>query len=241
MPDTKRWLLNTLRLIAYFASDLVFLTCQSNASDMKKTIGIVEDNRDLREALAMMIQFTEHFELGGSYENAEAAIESIPKTNIDAVLMDINLPGFSGIDCVAILKKTCPNILFLMCTSFEDDDKIFKSLEAGASGYILKTEGPTRIIGALEDLFEGGSPMSSSIARKVVASFSKFGAQQANVEVLTARENEILELLATGKMNKEVADALQISTGTVRKHIQNIYEKLHVNTRVEAVNIFLKR
>jgi NarL family two-component system response regulator LiaR len=166
---------------------------------------------------------------------------SIPKTNIDVVLVDGNLPGFSGIDCVAILKKTCPNILFLMCTSFEDDDKIFKSHEAGASGYILKTEGPTRIIGALEDLFEGGSPISSSIARKVVASFSKFGSQQANVEVLTARDNEILELLSTGKMNKEVADALQISTGTVRKHIQNIYEKLHVNTRVVAVNIYHKR
>lgn len=209
---------------------------------MKRIIGIVEDNRDLREALAMMIQFTDHFELGGSYENAEIAIESIPKTNIQAVLMDINLPGFSGIECVSILKKKCPELLFLMCTSFEDDDKIFKSLQAGASGYILKTEGPTRIIGALEDLFEGGSPMSSSIARKVVASFSKFGSQHnENLQLLTARENDILELLATGKMNKEVADALQISTGTVRKHIQNIYEKLHVNTRVEAVNIYLKR
>lgn len=208
---------------------------------MKKRIGIVEDNRDLREALAMMIQFTEHFELAGSYENAEIAIESIQKAKPDAVLMDINLPGFSGIECVSILKRQNPNTLFLMCTSFEDDDKIFKSLEAGASGYILKTEGPNKIIDALNDLFEGGSPMSGSIARKVVASFSKFESRHDEIQSLTAREKEILDLLAKGRMNKEAAADLEISTGTVRKHIQNIYEKLHVNTRVEAINIYLKR
>lgn len=208
---------------------------------MKKRIGIVEDNRDLREALAMMIQFTEHFELAGSYENAEIAIESVPKSKPDAILMDINLPGFSGIECVSILKKNHPDILFLMCTSYEDDDKIFKSLEVGASGYILKTEGPTKIIGALDDLFDGGSPMTSNIARKVVASFSKFETKNSAIQSLTAREKEILEWLAKGKMNKEVAADLEISTGTVRKHIQNIYEKLHVNTRVEAVNLYLKR
>ncbi|WP_321539864.1 response regulator transcription factor [Flavobacterium piscinae] len=128
-----------------------------------------------------------------------------------------------------------------MCTSYEDDDKIFQSLEAGASGYILKTEGPAKIIGALDELFEGGSPMSSSIARKVVASFSKMESQNKLTESLTGREREILELLAKGQMNKEVAAVLEISVGTVRKHIQNIYEKLHVNTRVEAVNVYLKR
>lgn len=208
---------------------------------MKKRIGIVEDNRDLREALGMMIQFTGDFELSGSYGNAELALADIPRTQTDAVLMDINLPGFSGIECVSMLKRQHPEILFLMCTSFEDDDKIFKSLEAGASGYILKTEGPTKIIEALKDLFDGGSPMSGSIARKVVVSFSKFAAQHQEIQSLTAREKEILDLLAKGRMNKEVANDLDISTGTVRKHIQNIYEKLHVNTRVEAVNIYLKR
>lgn len=207
---------------------------------MKKRIGIVEDNRDLREALAMMIQFTDDFELAGSYPNAEVAMDEIPKTQTDAVLMDINLPGSSGIECVAQLKGQQPELLFLMCTSFEDDERIFKSLEAGASGYILKTDGPTRIIFALQDLFDGGSPMSSSIARKVVASFSKFNHAQDQM-ALTLRETEILQLLSTGKMNKEVADSLGISNGTVRKHIQNIYQKLHVNTRVEAVNLFLKR
>lgn len=208
---------------------------------MKKRIGIVEDNRDLREAMAMMIQFTDQFELVGTFENAEAAIEIVPTIAIDALLMDVNLPGYNGYECVAILKSKKPTLLFLMCTSYEDDDIIFKSLKAGASGYILKTEGPTKIIDALNDLFDGGSPMSSSIARKVVTSFSKFESIDENVMLLTPRENEILELLATGKMNKEVADNLQISGGTVRKHIQHIYEKLHVNTRVEAVNMYLKR
>ncbi len=208
---------------------------------MKKHICIVEDDRNLREAMAMMIQYTDDYVLDESFENAELALEKIPTLDCDAVLMDINLPGESGISCVAKLKKICPNVLFLMCTSYEDNDKIFQSLEAGASGYILKTEGPVKIIAALEDLFNGGSPMSASIARKVVASFSKFDAQHHSVESLTARENEILNLLAKGQMNKEVANVLGISNGTVRKHIQNIYDKLHVNTRVEAVNLYLKR
>lgn len=208
---------------------------------MKKRIGIVEDNRDLREAMAMMIQFTNQYELAGTFENAEAAIEMLPTLDIDAVLMDVNLPGYNGYECVAILKARNPLLLFLMCTSYEDDDIIFKSLKAGASGYILKTEGPNKIIDALNDLFDGGSPMSSSIARKVVASFSRLETVDESVMLLTPRENEILELLATGKMNKEVADILEISSGTVRKHIQHIYEKLHVNTRVEAVNVYLKR
>lgn len=208
---------------------------------MKKRIGIVEDNRDLREALAMMIQFTEQFELAGTFENAETAIEVVPSLAIDALLMDVNLPGYSGYECVSILKAKKSNLLFIMCTSYEDDEIIFKSLKAGASGYILKTEGPTKIIEALNDLFDGGSPMSSSIARKVVTSFSKYEAANESILLLTPRENEILELLATGKMNKEVADNLQISGGTVRKHIQHIYEKLQVNTRVEAVNMYLKR
>ena len=208
---------------------------------MKKRIGIVEDDRDLREALGMMIQFTDQYEMSGSFENAELALKILPALKVDAVLMDINLPGENGIICVNKLKIACPSILVLMCTSYDDDTKIFQSLEAGASGYILKTEGPAKIIEALDELFEGGSPMSSSIARKVVASFSKMESLNKLTETLTARENEILNLLAKGQMNKEVACQLEISSGTVRKHIQNIYEKLHVNTRVEAVNMYLKR
>ncbi|MCK7590254.1 response regulator transcription factor [Subsaxibacter sp. CAU 1640] len=208
---------------------------------LKRGVCIVEDNKDLREAMSMMIQFTQDYYLIQSFENAEMALREIPNLDVDAVLMDINLPGDNGIDCVAKLKKLCPKTLFLMCTSYEDEDKIFKSLEAGASGYILKTEGPAKIINALDDLFDGGSPMSGSIARKVVASFSKMESQNKLTENLTAREREILDLIAKGQINKEVASALEISTGTVKKHVQNIYEKLHVNTRVEAVNLYLNR
>jgi DNA-binding NarL/FixJ family response regulator len=176
-----------------------------------------------------------------AFQNAEEAIEKLKDAEVDAILMDINLPGDSGIECVKKLKALLPKVLFLMCTSYEDDDKIFQSLKSGASGYILKTDGPVKIINALDELFEGGSPMSSSIARKVVASFSKVNINDANVETLTSREKEILDSLARGKMNKEVANELDISLGTVRKHIQHIYEKLQVNTRVEAVNLYLKR
>ncbi|RZJ73344.1 response regulator transcription factor [Flavobacterium sp.] len=208
---------------------------------MKKKICIVEDDRDLREALSMMIQFTDRYELVGSFENAERALENIPFLEPNAIMMDINLPGESGISCVNKLQNLSPDSLVMMCTSYENDDKVFQSLEAGATGYILKTEGPANILKALDELLDGGSPMSSVIARKVVASFSRFESQNKIVESLTQREKEILNLLAKGQMNKEVAYALDISVGTVRKHIQHIYEKLHVNTRVEAVNLYLKR
>lgn len=207
----------------------------------EKLICIVEDKPDLREGMNMMVQFTEGYELVGSYANAEEALEKIPDVNPDAVLMDINLPGASGIACVNNLKARFPKMLFLMCTAYEDNDKIFDSLKAGASGYILKTEGPARIMEALGDMLDGGSPMSSIIARKVVASFVTMGKENKLVETLSDREKMVLEQLAKGLIGKEVADALQISSGTVRKHVQNIYKKLHVNTRVEAVNLFLKR
>jgi len=208
---------------------------------MKKKICIVEDDRDLREALCMMIQFTDRYELAASFENAELALESIPDLAPDAILMDINLPGESGISCVQKLQSLSPESLVMMCTSYDNDDKVFQSLEAGASGYILKTEGPANILKALDELLDGGSPMSSLIARKVVASFSRLESQNKITESLTHREKEILDLLAKGQMNKEVAYVLDISVGTVRKHVQHIYEKLHVNTRVEAVNLYLKR
>lgn len=207
----------------------------------EKVICIVEDKTDLREGMSMMIQLTNGFILGGSYANAEEAIKEIPDLKPDAVLMDINLPEMSGVNCVGILKAQFPEMLFLMCTSYEDTDKIFSSLQAGASGYILKTEGPAKIIDALTDMLNGGSPMSSSIARKVVASFNKMDKETGVIKLLTEREKTILELLSKGLMNKEVAEALQISVATVRTHIQNIYEKLHVNTRVEAVNVYLNR
>lgn len=207
----------------------------------KKIICIVEDKPDLREAMNMMIQLTEDYLLGGSFPNAEQAMQEIPEIKPDVVLMDINLPGASGIQCVNALKARFPSMLFLMCTAYEDDQKIFDSLKAGASGYILKTEGPEKIISAVDDLLAGGSPMSSNIARKVVASFTILAKSDAIIESLSDREKMVLDHLARGLIGKEVADALDISWGTVRKHVQNIYKKLQVNTRVEAVNLYLKR
>ena len=207
----------------------------------KQIVCIVEDKADLREAMNMMVEMSDLYELGGSYANAEEAISEIPDVKPTAVLMDINLPGASGIQCVNALKSMYPSMLFLMCTAYEDTDKIFDSLKAGASGYILKTEGPQKIIEALDDMISGGSPMSSNIARKVVASFTKMGKDNALIETLSDREKMVLDELAKGLIGKEVADVLNISWGTVRKHVQNIYKKLQVNTRVEAVNIYLKR
>lgn len=208
---------------------------------MKRKICLVEDDRDLREALCLMLQYTENYQVISAFQNAEEALQGIPLLQPDAVLMDINLPGENGIECVRKLKWQFPKLLFMMCTSFEEDEVIFESLKAGASGYILKTDGPAKIIKALDELFDGGSPMTSSIARKVVASFSRVASGNNALQELTPREREILDSLARGKMNKEVAADMDISIGTVRKHIQHIYEKLHVNTRVEAVNLYLKR
>lgn len=204
-------------------------------------ICVVEDKPEMREAMSMMLQLTPGYIFGGSFENAEAALKSIPSIRPNAVLMDINLPGSSGIECVAVLKNRFPQMLFLMCTAYEDTDKIFDSLKAGASGYILKSEGPSKITSALAEMLNGGSPMSSSIARKVVSSFNIFEGSNRLVQTLTTREKEILDHLAKGLMNKEVADVLSVSIATVRTHIQHIYEKLQVNTRIEAVNLYLKR
>lgn len=208
---------------------------------IKKTICIVEDKADLREVMGLMIGMSDKYELGGSYANAEEALRLIPDLKPAAVLMDINLPGMSGIRCVNALKNLYPEMLFLICTAYEDNDKIFDSLKAGASGYILKTEGPARIMEALDEMIAGGSPMSSSIARKVVASFVKMDREHAQIETLSDREKMVLDKLSEGLIGKEVADQLNISEGTVRKHIQNIYKKLQVNTRVEAINLYLRR
>lgn len=210
-------------------------------SDSPKTICIIEDKADLREAMNMMVELSASYYLGGSFSNAEEAIKRIPGILPDVVLMDINLPGMSGIGCVNVLKSSFPEMLFLMCTAYEDEDKIFDSLKAGASGYILKTEGPVKIIEAIDELVAGGSPMSGSIARKVVASFNHLDKENELLTSLSDREKDVLENLAKGLISKEVADVLNISNGTVRKHVQNIYKKLQVNTRVEAVNLFLKR
>ena len=211
------------------------------------SVCIVEDNKDIRSALEQIITMADGFVLGGAYSDAEQALVKIPLAKPDIVLMDIHLgEGESGIDCVRQLKPLHPEILFMMCTVYEEDEKIFEALTAGANGYILKKTAPGKLLDAIRELYEGGAPMSSQIARKVVNAFQgRSNAQDQNtgksISTLSNRENEILELLAKGMLYKEIAARLFISQETVRKHVYHIYEKLHVSNRVEAINKFFGR
>lgn len=203
--------------------------------DMIK-VAIVEDTDDIREALRVLINGSSGFECVHVYVDAEEALSDMPLKDIDVVLMDINLPGMDGIDCMKALKPAMPNTQFMMCTVYDDDDHIFNALRSGASGYILKRTSPAQILEAIRDLSEGGSPMSSEIARRVVNSLQSSGKSQEAIKLLTRRETEILDFLAKGYLYKEIATELSISKETVKKHIHNIYEKLHVQTRTEALN-----
>jgi len=211
------------------------------------TICIVDDNKDIRSALEQIVTMSDGYNLLGSFSSAIEAIEQIPGLKPNVVLMDINLgEGESGIYVVKQLKAEYPEILFMMCTVYEDDEKIFEALTAGASGYILKKTAPLKLLEAIRELQEGGAPMSSQIARKVVAAFQSKNAgpdysENSTLSVLSNREKEILELLAKGLLYKEIAANLFISQETVRKHVYHIYEKLHVNNRVEAINKFYGR
>ena len=198
-------------------------------------VGIVEDEKQIREGLAVLINGSEGFSCVNTFDTAEEAIEKIAALQLDVVLMDIHLPGKSGIECIAALKPNCAGTQFLMCTSFEDTDSVFKALKSGATGYLTKTTQPSKILDAIVEVHKGGSPMSSNIARKIVASFQRTNTNK-EIEKLSKREIEILELLSKGLRYKEVADKLFLSTETVRTHIRNIYDKLQVNSRTEALN-----
>ncbi len=217
---------------------------------MAITVCIVDDTNDIRHALEEIVRLSDEYELLGSFASGEMALEKIPSLKPNVVLMDINLGGISGIECVRQLKPNNPDILFMMCTVYEEDEKIFEALSAGANGYILKKTSPIKLLESIRELSEGGAPMSSQIARKVVTAFQNRGPQQdagfqasseKNLGVLSNREKEILELLAKGLLYKEISAQLFISQETVRKHVYHIYEKLHVNNRVEAVNKFFGR
>jgi DNA-binding NarL/FixJ family response regulator len=213
---------------------------------MKSSISvcIVDDNRELRNALQEIIEMSEGYKCLGTLATAEDAIRQIPLLKPDVVLMDINLGGTeSGIDCVRALKPRIPSTNFMMCTVYEEDEKIFEALSAGASGYILKKTTPSKMLDAIRELYEGGAPMSSQIARKVVAAFLNKPATTGSNDLnnLTNREREILELLSRGMMYKEIALALNLANDTIRKHVYHVYEKLHVTNRVEAVNKFFGR
>jgi RNA polymerase sigma factor (sigma-70 family) len=203
-------------------------------------VSIVEDNHFIRMALEQILMNAVGYDVVALYGSGEEAVDKIPDEIPDVVLMDINMGKMSGIEAVRIIKEKCPSIQFMMCTVYEDDEKIFDALAAGASGYILKKTKSAELVAAIRDLYEGGAPMSGQIASRVVASFRKREESRDIVllESLSAREHEILEFLVKGRLYKEIASTLGISQETVRKHVYNIYKKLHVNNRVEAYNKF---
>ena len=209
------------------------------------SVCVVDDNKELRNALEEIITMSEGYKCIATIGTAEDAVNQIPILRPDVVLMDINLgTEKTGIDCVRVLKPRLPDINFMMCTVYEDDEKIFEALSAGASGYILKKTDPARMLEAIRELYQGGAPMSSQIARKVVIAFQNHTFVNTDAEYLdklSSREKEILEFLSRGLMYKEIASQLFLSPETVRKHVYHIYEKLHVNNRVSAINKFFGR
>lgn len=199
-------------------------------------VAIVEDQAEIRESLRVLIQGSAGFVCEYTYVDAESALMELPSRDVNVVLMDIHLPGMNGIECMMKLKEKMPSTQFMMCTVYDDDENIFKALESGANGYILKRTSPVQILEAIRDLSQGGSPMSSEIARKVVINLRRKDHLNTKTEILTQRENEILDFLSKGFLYKEIAAELFISKETVKKHIHNIYAKLQVQTRTEALN-----
>ncbi len=208
---------------------------------MPITISIVEDNDQLRGTLARVLNRAEGFQCISQFANAEDALKTLPQDKPNVVLMDINLPGMNGVECVRQLKPLCPTTQVIMLTVYEDTENIFNALAAGATGYMLKRTPRAELIEAIRDVLKGGSPMTTHIARKVVQSFQRSVASTQSTEDLSPREREVLDCLAQGFLYKEIAEKLAISYETVHTYIRRIYEKLQVRTRTEAVAKFLRR
>lgn len=212
---------------------------------MPITVSIVEDNEQLRGTLARLINRAEGFQCLTQYGSAEEALEGLPKDKPQVVLMDINLPGINGVECVRRLKKAAPEILAVMLTAYEDTENIFNALAAGAAGYLLKRAPRAELLDAIREVHRGGSPMTTHIARKVVQSFQKAAetapAAAEETHALSTREQEVLDYLSQGFLYKEIAEKMGISYETVHTYIRRIYEKLQVRTRTEAVAKFLRR
>jgi DNA-binding NarL/FixJ family response regulator len=202
---------------------------------MSISVSIVEDDAGVRNTLAKLIDSSSGFRCLSQHPTAESALKELPKTNPEVVLMDINLPGLSGVECVRRLKPSLPRAQIIMLTVYQNTEHIFNALAAGATGYLLKQTPPAELLAAIKDVHGGGSPMSSHIARKIVQSFQKPAPAKSGLESLTPREAEVLDYLAKGFLYKEIADALKISYDTVHAHIRKIYEKLQVRSRTEAV------
>ena len=207
---------------------------------MPITVSIVEDNDKLRETLSRVLDRADGFRCVSQYASAEDALKDLPQIKPGVVLMDINLPGMNGVECVRQLKKLSPELQGMMLTVYEDTDNIFDALAAGASGYLLKRTASKELLEAIQEVHRGGSPMTTHIARKVVQSFQKPAASAAT-ENLSEREQQVLDLLSQGLIYKEIAEKLEISYETVHTYIRRIYEKLQVRTRTEAVAKFLRR
>ena len=203
---------------------------------MSITLAIVEDLDEVRDGLKNFLALSSEFKILDTFKTAEEALYDIPRLKPDIVIMDISLPGMNGIECIRQVKDRSPATQFMMFTVYENDEKVFEALKAGASGYLLKNTGLLHMAEALKELFNGGSPMSANIARKLVSVFRDSAKDVDELETLSHRENEILKLLSKGLLYKEIADQLGISTNTVRQHIHKIYEKLHVQNRTEAIN-----
>jgi DNA-binding NarL/FixJ family response regulator len=207
---------------------------------MQIKVAIVDDDDGIRSSLATLIRRSPLFKLTGDYPDAETAIKEIPRNPPDVVLMDINMPGMKGMDCVQILKTQLPGAQFLMLTVYEDSDSLFASLKAGASGYLLKRTASARLLEAIRDVHAGGSPMTPQLARRVVQFFSKPNEKASPIAQLTTGENEFLDQLANGYAYKEIAERMKISIDTVRSYVRTVYEKLHVHSRTEAVVKYLR-
>jgi DNA-binding NarL/FixJ family response regulator len=204
-------------------------------------IAIVEDDEEIRASLSHRIGASAGCRMLRSYSDAESALTDLPRHKPDVVLMDINLPGMDGVECVRQLKTKMPGSQFVMLTVYEDNNRLFKSLMAGASGYLLKRTSPAKLLTAIREAYNGGSPMTPQIARRVVQHFQQLPEPASELQKLTPRESEVLDQLAKGFRYKEIVDNLHISSGTLNSYIANIYEKLHVHSRTEAVVKYLNR
>jgi len=208
---------------------------------MQIKVSIVDDDDGIRSSLASLIRRAPALKLMGDYADAETALRELPRKEPDVVLMDINLPGMNGVECVRQLKSALPKLQVLMLTVYEDSDSLFKSFRAGASGYLLKRTASARLLEAIKDVHEGGSPMTPQLARRVVQFFSAPLQEDSPFSKLTPGEREFLDQLANGYTYKEIADRMKITIDTVRSYVRTVYEKLHVHSRTEAVVKYLRR